>query len=229
MPSSAPSTSLSSSIREQLARTAERLFGLHGLDGVSLRQIGQATGLGNNSAVQYHFGTRDGLVLAAIELRLPYIRERRRLLAAEARPGDLRAAVESYLRPMVELAEADDSYHAMFIQQLQGYGIAEHPFTRLADVTAAHRAFMTSVGELLPHLPEPIRAVRVGQAAAMCLHASADRERARHHGARMLPFGLHVSELFDGLVGFLLAPTSEATLAALESSLPTLPKRALVP
>ena len=48
-----------------------------GLLGVSLRQIGAAAGNGNNSAVQYHFGTKDRLVQAVFEYRLPRLRERR--------------------------------------------------------------------------------------------------------------------------------------------------------
>ena len=49
----------------------------------------------------------------------------------------------------------------------------------------------------------------------ICLHASADRQRSRRHGAPVLPYALHVANLFDGLMGFLQAPVSEATARAL--------------
>jgi hypothetical protein len=71
---------------------------------------------------------------------------------------------------------------------------------------------------MLGHLPPALRADRINQASAICLHASADRERARHFGAKTVPFALHVSELLDGLVGFLTAPVSEETLAALAAA-----------
>ena len=59
-----------------------------------LRQIRVAAGNGNNSAVQYHFGSKDKLVQAIFEYRLPRLHERRILLVAELRPNDLRSWVE---------------------------------------------------------------------------------------------------------------------------------------
>jgi AcrR family transcriptional regulator len=38
-----------------------------GIDGVSLREINRASGQGNASAVQYHFGNRDGVVRAILD------------------------------------------------------------------------------------------------------------------------------------------------------------------
>ncbi len=64
--------------------TAERLFAQHGIDGVSIRQILQAAGVANNSAVQYHFESKAGLVRAIFDHRAPYLAERRRLLWAQA-------------------------------------------------------------------------------------------------------------------------------------------------
>jgi AcrR family transcriptional regulator len=222
--------SIAPSTKEQLVRTAERLFALHGVDGVSLRQIGQAAGTTNNSAVQYHFGTKDQLVQAIFEYRLPQLIERRRVLAAQAPAGDLRATVEAHLRPIVELAEGGDSYYLMFLEQLQRYGIEEHPFARLPrSYQASHEEFLGTVALMLPHLPEPVRSVRIMQAMAICLHTSADRERARHHAARVLPLALHISALFDGLIGFLGAPMSDATSSALASSPRAVPPRSVVP
>jgi AcrR family transcriptional regulator len=43
------------------------LFATRGLDNVSLREIGTAAGQGNNAAVQYYFGDRDGLLKAIVE------------------------------------------------------------------------------------------------------------------------------------------------------------------
>ena len=52
---------------------------------------------------------------------------------------------------------------------------------------------------------------RVYGAMTICLHASADRQRSRRNGAPVLPYALHVANLFDGLMGFVQAPVSEAT------------------
>jgi AcrR family transcriptional regulator len=204
------------STKEQLVTTAERLFALHGIDGVSLRQIGAAAGIGNNSAVQYHFGSKDGLLKAILLHRLPGIIQRRKLLGLRAAPRDLRAAVEAHLLPVIEQAEDESSYYTMFLEQLMRYGIDEHPFGALpATYQASQKEYVERVGKMLGQLPAALRADRINQASAICLHASADRARARHFGAKTVPFALYVSELLDGLVGFLSAPVSEETLAAL--------------
>ena len=49
--------------REKFLLTAERLFGERGINGVSLREISRAVGQRNPSALQYHFGSRDALLI----------------------------------------------------------------------------------------------------------------------------------------------------------------------
>src|SRR3954451_12015320 len=94
---------------QQLIRTAERLFAMNGLDGVSLRQIATEAGSGNTSAVHYHFGSKDGLVQAIIADRLPDILRRRALLKARLDTTRVRDALEAQLLPVLELAETPDN------------------------------------------------------------------------------------------------------------------------
>ncbi|MGE0384501.1 MAG: TetR/AcrR family transcriptional regulator [Gammaproteobacteria bacterium] len=63
---------------------AEQLFGRHGIEGVSLRQINVAAGLANKSAVHYHFGDRAELVRAIWRYRLPQLTARRMTLIHQA-------------------------------------------------------------------------------------------------------------------------------------------------
>ena len=81
MPPAAKST------KEEILLAGERLIADHGVDGVSMRQIGAAIGSGNNSAVLYHFGSKEKLVEAIFEYRLPRLRERRAELVAGRRPA----------------------------------------------------------------------------------------------------------------------------------------------
>jgi AcrR family transcriptional regulator len=200
----------------RLVEIAERLFAQHGLDGVSLRQIASEAGSANNSVVRYHFGSKDELVTAILEHRLPDIIERREILSARTDPDDLRAVVEAHLLPVVDLAEASDNHYLMFLEQLQRYGGDNHPFLEVsASLRDSHRRFVKTTGALLGHLPKELRAIRITSMTAMCLHASADRQRARQFGTDQLPYALHVNHLFDALVGYLLAPASPATLRAL--------------
>ncbi|MFI1813547.1 TetR/AcrR family transcriptional regulator [Streptomyces sp. NPDC020422] len=58
--------------REKLIRAAEQVFADKGVDGAQLRDVVSLAGQGNPSAVQYHFGSRAGLldaVMAGRQLR----------------------------------------------------------------------------------------------------------------------------------------------------------------
>lgn len=208
------------STKEQIVLTAERLFAERGLDGVSLRQLGVAAGNGNNSAVQYHFGSKDRLIEAIFEYRLPRLHERRQMLIAERRPRDLRSWVECYVLPILEQGEQAGSHYLTFVGMLQHHGRRD-VFERLSEeYQASTRAFREHVGALLPHMPEPLRTHRITQAMTFSVHAASDRERASANGEVVLPFAVHVRDLLDGLVGFLLAPVSPAALAALDGTDP---------
>ena len=57
----------SGATRERLILAAEELFARDGLDAVSLRQVNTAAGQRNASAAHYHFGSKQGMVLALFE------------------------------------------------------------------------------------------------------------------------------------------------------------------
>lgn len=61
--------------REKILRCARSLFAEHGLDGVSVRDICDATGL-NVSLVSYHFGGKEGLYKTIIEEHFLAVRSR---------------------------------------------------------------------------------------------------------------------------------------------------------
>jgi AcrR family transcriptional regulator len=208
------------STQEQLVRVGERLFAQHGLDGVSLRQIGVAAGNSNNSAVQYHFGSKEQLVRAIFEYRLPRLHGRRGLLIDQAAPGDLRAWVECQARALLEQSELDGSYYASFLLVLHHYGRSD-VFEPLPEPYASSsRAYFDHLRSLLPDLPGPLRNHRVSRASSLIVQTAADRERSRAASAPLLPFALELESLVDGVVGFLSAPASARSLATLEDVAP---------
>ena len=111
--------------------TAERLFAVHGVNGVSLRQISAEAGMANHSVVQYHFGTKDGLIDAILVNRLTYLAQRRDLLFARIRTDHIRSVAEAQLLPVMELTEQSDCYYLIFLEQLHQRGRLERPFERL--------------------------------------------------------------------------------------------------
>jgi AcrR family transcriptional regulator len=206
------------STKEQIVRVAERLFGERGVDGVSLRQIGAAAGNGNNSVVQYHFGSKDQLIRAIFADRMPSLHQRRKLLIAEHRPRDVRSWVECYVRPIFEQAEQEGSHYLTFVAMLSRHGRRD-VFERQPDeYQESLRSFRTELGALLRHIPEPLRTHRITQVMAFAVHAGAGREHALTNGEPVLPFAVHMNDLLDGLVGFLEAPVSRTALAALDGT-----------
>ncbi len=94
------------STRDKLLDCAEALFGDHGLEGVSLRAINTKAGL-SPAALHYHFGSKDALVEALLERRMPALMERRRHLldelSAAAMPPTTRGVLSALALPLVEL------------------------------------------------------------------------------------------------------------------------------
>ncbi len=197
---------------------AERLIAAHGLEGVSLRQIGAASGSGNNSAVIYHFGTKDQLIEAIFEYRLPRLRTRRAFLIEERRPADLRGWLECQVRAVLEQSELDNSHYMGFVASLQLYDGAEGFKHLPAEFTGSAMDFEAHLRSYLTHLEEPLRSLRLAQAMSLIVHAAAARERARGRGEALLPFALEVGNLLDAVVAFLKAPVSSVTKAAMEGA-----------
>jgi AcrR family transcriptional regulator len=199
--------------------TAERLFAERGVGAVSLREIGAAAGQRNNSAAQYHFGSKQGLVDAVVEYRMAPINDRRlQLLAdldAEARAADLRALVEALVEPFAEQASTDPpTWYARFIEQAMAdpdvgvFGSLSHPVMRgLREVV--HR-----IGDAIGGLPPLVRDHRLALAGSLVVHAVAEHERSAGRGrTRPQPMttALLVSDLVDATVGILTAPVSSET------------------
>lgn len=207
------------STKTEILRAAERLFGERGFDGVSLREISAAAGSGNNFAVQYHFGSKEQLVVALFENRLGFIDERRHRLIAERRPDDLRSWVECYVLPLLEQGEMEGSHYMSFVATVmdQQSRLFDHLPKRFRQRT---RTFCEQVAARMPQVPEPLRAHRIQQAILFSVHAASHRERAAASGHRVLPFALHATDLVDGLVGFLQAPASAAARASLDQPAP---------
>src|SRR3546814_9487590 len=70
----------------RILQAAEDCFGEHGIDAVSLRQIAIAAGQGKHAAVQYHFGSKEGLFEPIFQTRLPAIDQSTKALIEKSEP-----------------------------------------------------------------------------------------------------------------------------------------------
>jgi AcrR family transcriptional regulator len=204
---------------ELILDAAERLFAKHGVDGVSLRQIGAAAGSSNNFAVQYHFGDKARLLRAIFERRLPPLEvERARLLAKAKREGrlrDPRALLEVILFPIAEARDSAGrrSYAAFLLGLRHFHGSVE------ARLDAADLAPLTHhVSDLLsaasPPMPVPVYDRRFRHAWDIFLTELVDADNELDSDIRWVPEPVRLNAALDLAVAVLLAPVSEDLRAA---------------
>jgi AcrR family transcriptional regulator len=113
--------------RAKLLATATRLFAERGLDGVSLREIVREAGIKHATAVQYHFGDREGLIQAILAPHETRVDTRRDAMLDEYEANgvaDFRSVAAILVRPLArELEDQDGRYflriYAQSIQRIR--------------------------------------------------------------------------------------------------------------
>jgi len=202
---------------------AERLFAARGIDDVSLQEINRAARQRNRSAVQYHFGTKQGLIHAILDKHTPGIARRRRdaLERLDARGRrDLRRLAEILVLPAAEKLDDPDGGVAFLRVNAQLVG---HPELSLLDLHARREnpeaeALQRLTARACPHLPEPLWLPRWLLVTGLLFHGLADYARlaGRRPRALALPSReIFVSSLVDSVVALLEAPPSGQTRARL--------------
>lgn len=189
--------------RARILDAAERLFAERGVENVSLREIGAAAGQRNNSAVQYHFGTRDDLVRALYETRLRPLNDRRRgLLDGLPDRRDLGALVEVYVRPLAE-AVARGGGEGSYARFILRFTLDANIVALDGELTDALRETIDLIAEALPHLSPEARAERLRFMQLTVVAALADAESRLAQGGASEPLDLmdHLIAVTVGLLG----------------------------
>lgn len=222
-------TSAPADTRQALIYAAERLFGAHGVDAVSLRQINSDAAQKNTSAAHYYFGSKHALIAAVFEFRLARIdRRRAEMLDALRRAGrehDIRSLVAVVVYPITE--ETFDSeqgeHYIRFLSQ-----VASHPSPEVwALARNGNTSAMATVGTLMrecaPHLTESLFWIRFGMMFSQVVHAIAEFDRTWEGTRRKTPFSreTYISNLCDMVAAAWSAPVSESTRDALNQDLAT--------
>jgi AcrR family transcriptional regulator len=213
--------------RQKLVDAGTRLFAERGVDAVSLGEINRAAGQRNASALQYHFGGREGLLRAILAPFAEAIRDRRRELIADALAArsdghvDARRAVEVLVRPQAEYAGGGWRERAQSRIVADLFADPAHPYAEFDDLLG-ERATAEMGGLLLDalaELPAPVRGERLRVASAFVVHAASDW--ARHidatatdvrHPDPVTPVDVFVENLVDMILGALTAPVGAATI-----------------
>ncbi len=156
------STTSSTSTRALILDAAEQLFGQQGHDNTSMRQITGAAGV-NLSAVNYHFGSKDGLVQAVFQRRVAALNtERMLLLDALETQADGQALkpsqiVEAFFGPLVRHACGSDTDSKAFVPLLERSMSDPGGFIRAAIIDEHSEVlarFKKALIRALPDVPE---------------------------------------------------------------------------
>lgn len=211
---------------EVLLLTAERLYAERGLDGASMREIAREAEQKNNSALHYHFGSKDALVDAILRYRMREVDSLRNdyLDGCEIEGrSDLRAAVEALVRPLSAglVSSRPNNYYNRFLAAAQ-----IHPEL---DLTAhaseeAQRGFRRAYAMLertLPQLPPTLLRQRYLTSIALITFSLADYERIKARKMRQsrgFDMLRAIENLIDMIVGALAAPVSDQVRSRLEAT-----------
>lgn len=199
--------------RRALVEAATEAFAEQGVFTASLVEITRRAGQRNRGAVHYHFGSREGLLVAVLEQHAAFLAEREGELLARARTtpdDDLAAVLEAVVRPAVELAETGPSGR----QYLVIIGELVEEYDRLdADVDEALRrtggyAVFELLEQRLPDLDEALRNERLALVTGFILRSVADRARAADDpGRSQLPTERFIRNLLAMAAAMADAPT----------------------
>lgn len=195
--------------RTALLDAAERLFAIHGVETTSLRDIAIAAGQRNNSATQYHFVDRKGLVAAVFTRRMDEINERRIQMISEVdrngQDGDVVALASALMFPLIEYVTTHDGWYGRFLLRTESDQFAKDVKNTLAAAVPVFEV-TRKLFVLLDGLSSPVRNARIQQLMTHYISAVADWEWARDRNQKRLS----PPELFDDVLatgcGILLAP-----------------------
>lgn len=208
--------------RERLILAAEHLFAAHGIDAVSLRQINQAAGQKNASALHYHVGSRDALIEAIFQMRMTGVNERRleklATLEKEGRTKDLHAIVEAMVLPLAEQLHAPDNYYIRFLAQAYSNPNINIPAIVGGRLDTGMSKAVQMVLQIFPEIPARIIRRRILLMAGHMVHVLADldwRLEGPDSKNKKAEVPLHVAILIDTIVGALSVPASQMTLEQL--------------
>jgi AcrR family transcriptional regulator len=195
---------------DRLISAAEQLFALHGIEGISLREINRAAGARNGSALQYHFRDRNGLLMAVMAKHHRDVEARRHaMLDAYEADGrdDVRALAGALVRPLAAKL-ADDDGGVEYLQIFADLINRPRPVINPADLddpTSSIFRWRTLVGRLLED-----DATRLHRRFVAIRFAAVELGRR----ARSAPHSddrLFTSHLVDLVAGVLTTPLSDET------------------
>jgi len=203
--------------RQRLIEAATREFAEHGVHSASLLEVTRQAGQRNRGAVHYHFGSREGMLVAVLEQRVDALAERERELLAIARQqpdDDLASVAEAIVRPAVELGDLgwEGRCYLVILAELveDDREQLDPEISAVLERMGGWDAFEL-LSDRTPAMPDEYRQERLSLVTGFILRAAADRARARERSmARpQLETEQFIANLVAVVVGMLTAPVPQ--------------------
>jgi AcrR family transcriptional regulator len=191
--------------RSRLLRAGEQRFARDGVTGARMSDVVRDAGQGNDSAVGYHFGSREGLLEAIVVKHVEAMDEQREV---PPRGAGIRSLVEAIVRPTADLLATEDGRDFLrIIEQLADWSGLEsgRPAAVLEGTVIGTqlRALLRRLGE---RIGTSLARERVALMVTFLTGALAARARSVESGARQrLAHARFVDHLGDVLAGALTA------------------------
>ncbi len=206
--------------RTRLLRAAEKLFAEHGIAQTSTRAILRAAEQRNESALQYHFGGRDGLIEAMYVERGAQLAEERELLLSELEDdADVRRICEVAFLPPVLVARRDPGF-VLFLHVVGQLAFEPRDSLQRGAERYVGDSILEIGRRLVPLLDHP---PRILQRRAEIMHrmaAVALSQRAMSGESFVGPeCDLFVETQLDAMAAVLQGPISEQTKRSLQAAI----------
>ncbi|MGI9360718.1 MAG: TetR/AcrR family transcriptional regulator [Parasphingorhabdus sp.] len=183
--------------KTRLILAGEQIFAKSGIYGASMREIATRAGQGNHAAVQYHFGSREGLVRALFDYRMEQMEIARGTMLDRAqvtgRLKDARTILDIIFIPQLDLQDADGNHsYASFLSQY----LLHRPTRKFSDFTGPATPKLAEalrlLGQRVDYLPRYVAQRRLISVSLMFLNIL-----IRYHGDDRDSLGESISEALD--------------------------------
>ncbi|MET0377665.1 MAG: TetR/AcrR family transcriptional regulator [Spongiibacteraceae bacterium] len=153
-----PPLPIDNETRERILNAAQRLFADRSFTQVSVREITDTAGVGI-AAINYHFGSKDGLLRALFQRAAPTLLAERKQLLKVAKtlegstPKRVRAILHALLAPVIRWSSLEATQtNVPFLVRVQLDGPDE--IRALGESETGHlKPFVRALHEALPELP----------------------------------------------------------------------------
>ncbi len=197
------------------------MIAIHGIAGVSLRQINEAAGHRNQAAIHYHFGSRLGLVEAIVTYRYSAIEGRRDAILAtlgqHPQHMDVRALIGALAYPLIaESIERDGPYFLRFCERVS----RERDQIDATELfpSGSWRRTRAALAECISYLPPDLAQFRVDLAWEQVVSGLAGIEARRTNGFSEIAGDMEVETVIDFVTAGFTAPVGRQVMNAIRGA-----------